>query len=90
MFGYKQTYGYFLKQSSPAPVDPVYALSGMVASQELTTNVAALTTQNVSDALSGMVADNDLVTSVVALTTHPAGEELSGMVATLGVATLVE
>jgi len=64
MFGYKQTYGYFLKQGSQKPVDHVFALDGLVATQELTTNVVALTTQNVSDSLSGMVATLSVATLV--------------------------
>lgn len=64
MFGYKQTYGYFLKQGSPKPVDPVFAFDGVVANQELVTNVVALTTQNVSDSLSGMVATLSVATLV--------------------------
>ena len=66
MFGYKQIYGYFLKQVSPTPPpEPIFALNGVVASNNLTTHVAALTTVTTSGAtLSGTIATMSVTTLV--------------------------
>jgi len=89
MFGYKQTYGYFLKKITP-PGDPEFLFDGVIAENELNTNVVALTTHNIGEELNGVLSDQILETDVVALTTYNESESFNGVVAILSVEILVE
>lgn len=89
MLGYKKEYGYFLRKLTP-PGDPEFLFDGIIAENELVTNVVALTTHNIGEELNGVLSDQILETDVVALTTYNESESFNGVVATLSVATLVE
>ncbi len=84
-FGYRQAFGYRRIRKKKPQGDPYIWLQGVVATIEMDTKVAALSTVTTGEEYKGVIATTEMDTTVANLSTEAVDKNLNGIIATISI-----